>query len=57
MDPDLKDLIKKLTHKDYNKRISVKQIKKHPFFQGVDFSAIATKTLACPSVEIETIVD
>jgi Protein kinase domain. len=37
MDPDLKDLIKKLTNKDYNKRISVKQMKKHPFFQGVDF--------------------
>jgi serine/threonine protein kinase len=46
LDPDMIDLIEKLTNLDPLSRLGLKSVhnlKKHPFFEGVDFEAIQTQ--------------
>ncbi len=46
MDKDLADLVKQLTNLDPWKRIGLKNmqvIKKHPFFENVDFEKISKR--------------
>ena len=49
---DLKDLLKKLLEKDPNKRFGVNnkdEIKKHPFFKGIEWEKIKNKEIKPPT--------
>ncbi|KPA75020.1 putative protein kinase [Leptomonas pyrrhocoris] len=46
IDPDAKDLIKKLLVKDEKTRIGMNEIKRHPFLSSVDLNAVSRKNVA-----------
>ncbi|CBZ25172.1 putative protein kinase [Leishmania mexicana MHOM/GT/2001/U1103] len=46
MDPDAKDLIRKLLVKDPKARIGMKEIKRHPFLASVNLSTVADQKVA-----------
>ena len=49
---DLKDLLRKLMEKDPNKRFGVidkNEIKKHPFFKGIDWEKLKSKNIIPPT--------
>lgn len=41
MDPSAKDLVEKMLQTDPSVRIGIKEIKKHPYFIGLDFNLIS----------------
>ena len=43
LDGDIKDLIEKILVKDPNNRISLEDIKKHPYFKDIDFNKVLKK--------------
>ena len=40
---DIKDLIEKMLTKDYEERITLEEIKKHPYFKDIDFNKVLRK--------------
>lgn len=46
---DAKDLIKKLMEKDPKKRASIKELKSHPFFKKIDWTALLTRKYKSPN--------
>ncbi len=45
---EVKDLLEKMLEKDPKKRIKIQEIKKHPFFQDIDWDLILNKKMQPP---------
>lgn len=52
MSYDFRDVLIKLLQKDPEKRITINELKKHPFFDGVVWEDIPTRKNAPPLKEI-----
>ena len=45
---EVKDLLEKMLEKDPKKRIKIQEIKKHPFFQDIDWDLVSNKKMQPP---------